>query len=101
MKAFKRKKPFDRITREQALNSTPVKNSNVIERRLDSGEILLTYPVALRPLIASLARYMGGLTENTRTRKLQLDALGTSVWNLLNGKHTVEQIIRHFAETHR
>lgn len=101
MKVFKRQKQLGRISRKQALNSTPVKNSEVIEMRLDSGEVLLTYPVALRPWMASLVRYMGGPTENIRTRKLQLDTLGTSVWDLINGNRSVVQIVRHFSKTHR
>lgn len=69
--------------------------------RLDSGEVLLTYPVALRPWMASLVRYVGGPAENNRTRKLQLDTLGTFVWDLLNGNRSVAQIVQHFSKTHR
>lgn len=100
MKVFKRKKNEERITREQALNSIPVKSGEVFETRLDSGEVQLIYPIVLRPWMASLARHLGA-SDITRKRKLQLDALGTSVWSLLDGKRSVKALIRQFAESHR
>ena len=101
MKVFKRKKPGLTISRTEALNSKPVKNSQVNESRLESGEVLLIYPVTIRPWMAALIRRLGGPAEKIHTKKLQLDQLGTSVWNLLNGKHSVNQIIHQFAQTHR
>ena len=100
MNAFNPMRPVH-ISREQALSSIPVKNSDVTELRLETGEVLLTYPVTLRPWIASLAGLFNRSAETFRTRKLQLDALGTFVWDLLNGDSTVEQIILHFSKTHR
>ena len=101
MKVFKRKNAGLQISRTAALNSTPVKNREVNELRLESGEILLTYPVAIRPWIAAVIRRLGGPADKIQTKKLQLDTLGTSVWDLLNGKRSVNQIIRRFAQTHR
>lgn len=34
-------------------------------------------------------------------KKLQLDALGTEVWDLIDGRRSVRKIIQRFAETHR
>jgi hypothetical protein len=34
-------------------------------------------------------------------RKIQLDILGTGVWDLVDGKSTVLEIIDSFAEVHR
>ncbi len=101
MKASKQKISSHQISRAQALNSKPVKNHSVIENRLESGEIQLTYPIILRPWIAAVIRYLGKDTDDTRTRKLQLDNLGTSVWDFIDGRRNVKRIIQLFVETHR
>lgn len=101
MKVFKRENPGLRISRAEALKSRPVKNSRVVETRLETGEMLLEYPLAVRPWMAAIIRSLGRPAGNAHTRKLQLDTLGTSVWELLNGKRSVEEIIAKFADIHR
>jgi hypothetical protein len=34
-------------------------------------------------------------------KKFQLDELGTAVWNLMDGKRSVRQLVKIFAGTHR
>ena len=101
MKWFKsaRKPPI--ITREEALRHVPVKNPAVRETRLESGEIQLTYPQQLRPFMAALMRRIGGAQTRPIERKLQLDALGTQVWDLVNGQRSVGRLIRSFADAHQ
>lgn len=89
------------MTRSEALAYKPVKNQDVSETRLETGEVVIEYPMAVRPLIAAVARRLGKSQDLTRTRKLQLDALGTSVWDLIDGRHTVRRMINIFAQTHR
>ena len=89
------------MTRDEALSYKPAKNQHISETRLDTGEVIIEYPVAVRPLIAAVARRLGKTQNLTQTRKLQLDALGTSVWDLIDGRHTVRRMINIFAETHR
>jgi hypothetical protein len=101
MKVFRKKSIQSRITRNEALSYKPAKNQHISETRLDTGEVIIEYPVAVRPLIAAVARRLGKTQNLTQTRKLQLDALGTSVWDLIDGRHTVRRMINIFAETHR
>jgi len=101
MKVFKRKHPGSQISRAAALNATPVKSREVDELRLESGEVLLTYPVTIRPWLAAVIRRLGGPAAKIQNKKLQLDTLGTSVWDLLNGRRSVSQIIHRFAQTHQ
>jgi hypothetical protein len=101
MKVFKRKKFEPEITRAEALNSKPVKSIQINESRLESGEVLLAYPVTIRPWLATLIHRLGGPSETIRTKKLQLDMLGASVWNLLDDRRSVNEIIQQFARTHR
>ena len=80
----------------------PVKSKHVTETRLETGEVLLEYPLAVRPLVAAVARRLGKSQEDLiQIKKLQLDALGTSVWDLVDGKRSVRHVIQIFAETHR
>jgi hypothetical protein len=53
-------------------------------------------------LIAAVAKRLGKSQQDlAQTKKLQLDALGTSVWDLVDGKRSVRRITQIFAETHR
>lgn len=101
MKWFKSTRKPPLITREEALRHVPVKNPAVRETRLESGEIQLTYPQQLRPFMAALMRRIGGAQTRPIERKLQLDALGTQVWDLVNGQRSVERLIRSFADAHQ
>ena len=98
MKRFK-KKP--QITRSAALNCRPIKSDTVEEIRLETGEVLLTYPVKARPWASALIRRFGGSPEQVQKKKLQLDTLGTAVWGLLGGGRSVRQVIQLFSEQHQ
>ena len=100
MRLFK-KKPAPELPRTTALHYKPVKSNDITEVRLESGEVLIEYPLALRPLAAAIARRLGVTPTSRQTKKLQLDVLGTSVWDLLDGQRSVSQVIEVFARTHR
>ncbi|MBW2539085.1 MAG: hypothetical protein JRE27_05730 [Deltaproteobacteria bacterium] len=59
MNVFKKKNKDSGITRTQALECKPVKNNMIKETRLETGEVLLTYPVVMRPWIENLMRRLG------------------------------------------
>lgn len=101
MRLFKKKTKSPTISRAEALDRIPVKNRQISENRLDSGEVVISYPVTMRPLFAGLARRFGQAEVQTRIKKLQLDDLGTSVWNLMDGERSVRQLIKMFAGTHQ
>ena len=102
MKVFKKNPAAGGINRAEALSHRPVKSRHVTESRLETGEVLLEYPLAVRPLVAAVARRLGKSQEDlVQIKKLQLDALGTSVWDLMDGKRSVRDVIQIFAETHR
>ncbi|MBI5592306.1 MAG: PqqD family peptide modification chaperone [Deltaproteobacteria bacterium] len=89
------------LSRTDALCCIPIRNPLVLENRLDSGEILLSYPETLRPWFAGILRRMKKESELRRMRKLQLDILGTGVWDLVDNKSTVMEIIDSFAGLHQ
>lgn len=88
------------MTREQALRCIPVKNREVRESRLESGEVILHFPVAPRPWAAALGRWLGAGRSLPQTGKLQLDRLGTRVWDLLDGVRPIARIVSAFADEH-
>jgi hypothetical protein len=101
MKAFRKKRQTPHLTRTQALECRPAKSVRISETRLGTGEVLIEYPLRVRPWIAAVAKRLGGSSARVQTKKLQLDAMGTAVWDLVDGKRSVRGIVRIFAETHR
>jgi hypothetical protein len=102
MKVFRKKPVAGHMSRAKALAYKPVKSRHISETRLETGEVVLEYPLTVRPLIAAVAKRLGRSQDLVQQiKKLQLDALGTSVWDLVDGSRSVRQIIQIFAETHR
>lgn len=100
MRFFKKKSKGRELTRAEALKSVPIKSAQVDEARLDNGEVLLTYPVKIKPWFARLVRTPGGPSERILTKKLQLDPLGTAVWDRIDGRRSVQRVIQGFAGEH-
>ena len=102
MKAFRRKLPATgSLDRSAALRCTPVKSAMISEHRLENGEVLIRYPVAVRPWMAKLMQRLGRPADAVQSRKLQLDSLGTAVWDLIDGKRSVKEITQTFAGAYR
>ena len=101
MKVFRKNRQTPHLTRTAALECRPAKSVQIIETRLGTGEVLIEYPLTVRPWITAVAKRLGGSSDRIQTKKLQLDAMGTAVWDLVDGKRSVRRIVRIFAETHR
>ena len=63
--------------------------------------MVIVYPVAPRPWITTLARWLGAGPAAPRTAKLQLDAMGSEVWAMLDGQATLREVAGRFADGHR
>ena len=101
MRVFKNRSTKPAISRAEALERIPVKNIQITETRLENGEVVIRYPVSMRPFFAGLVKRFGGPEVQIQMKKLQLDELGTSVWDMINGKLSVRQLVERFAKTHR
>jgi len=88
-------------SRSEALACIPVKNRYVREQRLENGEVLVLYPVTVRPWMATLGRWLGAGNAAPRTAKLQLDRLGSAVWALIDGQTPLRRIAATFAQNQR
>jgi hypothetical protein len=96
--ALFRKKPKPPVmTREQALACTPVHN-NIISWQEDSqGHVQLEYVMMLKPFFYSVLKRFAPENTEEPTRKIQLDALGSDVWKMIDGARTTSDIINEFS----
>ena len=101
MIAFRKKNRAGHLSRAAALKCRPDKSLHITETRLETGEVLLEYPLTVRPWLAAMAKRLGASRQISQTRKLQLDAMGTAVWDLVDGNRSVHRIVQIFAKTHR
>ena len=97
MGLFRKKRKPPALTRDQALACTPVRNDIVSWEVLDSGLVRIEYVLVLKPLLKSISERFGGANDQLPTRKLELDALGSQVWQMIDGSRTTAQLIEEFA----
>ena len=95
MGLFRKKSRLPPLTRDEALGCIPVKSEAVRAHRTEADVIRLKYPLTLKPWIADLARRFGN-AATPPARQLELDALGSLTWDLIDGNRTVRDIIRQF-----
>lgn len=84
--------------KQQALAAIPVRNRDVTSTLQESGLVLLTYPLQLKPWFRSVAKRFGAWDDRPMTKKLELDEMGTFVWQLLDGERSVREVARAFAD---
>ncbi len=95
-----KKKDNRQLDRGQALACTPIRNPEVSEEETEDG-LLLRYPVEVKPWFQSVFKRLSNRQSNIIIRKLQLDQLGTSVWEMVDNKQTVAEIADQFRITHQ
>ena len=98
--AKKKKQLHDGLDRQQALACTPIRNPEVEEIETPDG-ILLRYPVEIKPWFQSIFKKLSNRDSNIVIRRLQLDALGSSVWQMVDGEQNVSDITDQFRKTHQ
>ena len=78
-----------------------MKHPRISEETLDSGVVLVSYPMRTRPWIARIARRFDQGPEKPVIKKLQLDEMGSAAWRLIDGRRTVARIIREFSDVYQ
>jgi hypothetical protein len=79
-----------RGNREAVLRLLPLRNSVIEWQENAQGEAELTIPYRKD----RWARVVAFVVQLPEARKVQLDEVGTFVWNLCDGQHSVEAIVR-------
>lgn len=86
--------------RQYALACIPVRNPECIAAQKEEGT-LLTYSVQAKPWLRKIFKGAAGREPEIMQRKLQLDSLGSSVWQIIDGQKSVEDISRIFQHKHQ
>ena len=89
------------FSRAAALACRPVRNREVREERLESGDLLLTFPLLVRPWLTGLARALGFHNRQVLTRKLQLDEMGSRTWALMDGERSLADLVEIVSRRYR
>ncbi len=98
MKLFKSKTPSNQVNRTESLACIPQHLPGIDWEHSESGEILIEYPLNIKPFFLQIAKRFKKSSVPKMTKKLQLDSLGSSVWLMIDGKRDVRAIIEKFAE---
>lgn len=88
-------------SRELSLECVPVKNPELIEHEQEDGDLCLTYPVRVKPWFQGIFKTVSRRQSDILERKLQLDTLGTTVWQMIDGQRSVKDIILAFQAEHK
>ena len=89
------------LPRAEALACRPVRNREVREEKLESGDLLLTFPLLVRPWLTGLARALGLQDRQVLTRKLQLDEMGSLTWALMDGERSLADLVEIVSRKYR
>jgi len=92
------KKKERELTRTEALTGIPQKSPSITWQMLATGEILIEYPLNIKPFFLQLAGRLQKGQQQRLSKKLQLDTMGSSVWQMVDGRKNVKTIIVEVAE---
>jgi len=83
-----------RISREQILKARPIINPAVQWSRGEEGEIIIT----LKRREDWWVKFLSALFVVPRERKIALDEIGSMLWELFDGQHTIKELAQMLAE---
>jgi len=86
--------------RQYALDCIPIRNPECEENQEAEG-VLLRYPVQAKPWLRKIFKTATTREPEIIIRKLQLDSMGSSVWKMIDGNTSVQQISLKFQEQHK
>lgn len=85
-----------RLSREQWLRSKPIRLIEDFERDSD-GNIVIVVELVDKGVLAKIMKLFS-IVPPPKYKRIVLDKIGSRVWMLCDGKHTVEDIIRKLVE---
>ena len=88
------------LSRKEALKCIPLQNPGAEEEENQEG-LLLTYSVEVKPFFHTLIKRITGKETSNIRRKIQLDQMGSSVWQLIDGQRSVSDIAINFQRQHQ
>jgi len=91
---LRRRRP--RLTRQEVLDSRPVRNQALRAERTPEGEAAVIIPRRTD----LMGRVLAALFVVPREKRLVLDSVGSEVWELCDGQHNIRQIIEALQAKH-
>jgi hypothetical protein len=96
--AFWRRKKEPQLSREQVMGSRPLRNSLLEWAATEDGKVVITIPRRQD----AVGRIASMLFHVPKTRQLLLDdEVGSSVWKICDGEHTLKQIVDFLCEKYK
>ncbi len=86
MKLFIRKKS---PTRQDIRKSRPLRNANLNFDKKEDGTVVLRIPLEAR---GGMYKLLGKVSQSQAEKEVELEEIGSFVWNLCDGKHSCEGI---------
>ena len=86
------------MTRDQAMELAPCPSRDVDASRTAEGLWRLSVPVSVRPALAGLAKRLGVWDGRVLRKTVELDAIGSFVWERIDGRATVGELAAALAE---
>ncbi|MGC8614341.1 MAG: PqqD family protein [Thermoprotei archaeon] len=90
-----RKEQGQKADRSKFISSYPVQNPSVTSTKSDSGEYTIEIPLKKPP------KWMTFFVTFPEKKTVRLDALGSFVWQLCDGRHTVQDIVTELADHYK
>lgn len=85
------------MTRQQVLAARPVRNVKLETRTTESGEVCIIVP-RRTDWVGKLLKL---LVVIPKQREIELDAIGSDIWQLCDGEHTVGDIIEMLVDKYK
>lgn len=96
MPLFLRKKA-PALSKKEALNTLPIRNPYVEWEKTEDGEVLIKVP-RRKDWLGKLLAFIFAPPE---TRQVSLDKIGSLVWDLSDGQHSFEDIVRAVSKNYK
>ena len=100
MKSSSPKSGTQQFSKTEALLCKPFHNEIARWETLEDGNIMLEYPLPLKPFFKAILQKFSKKPIPTPTKKLQLDEMGSQVWTMIDGKRNTKRLIKDFAKNH-
>ena len=96
LRGKKKKESGPSISRKEFLKIKPVRNPYLKWEKDKKGEIIL-----LIPLNKEKQGFIGKIAKTPKEKKIELDKIGSIVWELCDGKRTVKDITEILRERYK
>ena len=89
------------LSKGRALDLRPSRNNDVREEQRHQDSVQLSYPVTLKPWFAKWGRRFKLWNDEPMRKRLELDSMGKTCWDLVDGNRSVEDIIQEFVRLYQ